>query len=180
MRPRLRSSGTTRRLAVSPVPRPRRRRGPPRSRSAAQQLLQPRPRVFCRSLRSTLVALLVGLAIAGPATASRPVRLDIPRLGLDVALTRDLAYGPKVYYRDRDTVAIAGHRTTHTHPFLYLPRLRRGDAIFLGAKKYLVRRSAVVRPWQIWVLRYRGLVLSACHPAGSSAYRYVVFAAPAR
>lgn len=179
---RLRSSGRSRRPAVSLVPRPRGRRRPPRSRSGAQQLLQPRPRyrVFCRSLRSTLIALLVGLAIAGPATASRPVRLDIPRLGLDVALTRDLAYGPKMYYRDRDTVAIAGHRTTHTHPFLYLPRLRRGDAIFLGAKKYLVRRSAVVRPWQTWVLRYRGLVLSACHPAGSSAYRYVIFAAPTR
>ncbi len=123
---------------------------------------------------------MVGLAIAGPATASPPTRLHIPRLGLDVALARTLAHGPAQYYRDRDTVAIAAHRTTHKHPFLYLPRLRRGDPIFLGARKYVVRRAAIVRPWQIWVLRYRGLVLSACHPAGSSAYRYVVFAAPAR
>src|SRR5204863_4801287 len=120
------------------------------------------------SLRSTLIALLVGLAIAGPATASRPARLDIPRLGVDVALARDLAYGPKVYYRDRDTVAIAGHRTTHTHPFLYLPRLRRGDAIFLGASTYIVRRSAVVRPWEIRFMRFGGIVVSVCLDAGRS------------
>jgi sortase (surface protein transpeptidase) len=136
--------------------------------------------VLFRSLRNTLLALVVGLAIAGPATASPPTRLHIGRLGLDVALARNLANGPRLYYRDSDTIAIAGHRTTHTHPFLHLPRLRRGDAIFLGRSKYVVRRKAIVRPWQIWVLRYRGLVLSACHPAGSSAYRYVVFAALTR
>jgi sortase (surface protein transpeptidase) len=136
--------------------------------------------VFFRSLRSTLVALVVGLAIAGPATASPPMRLHIPRLGLDVPLARNLANGPRLYYRDRDTIAIAGHRTTHTRPFLHLPRLRRGDTIFLAARKYTVRRAVIVRPWQIWVLRYRGLVLSACHPAGSSGHRYVVFAAPTR
>ena len=49
-----------------------------------------------------------------------------------------------------------------------------------SGSKYVVHRKAIVRPWQIWVLRYRGLVLSACHPAGSSAYRYVVFAALTR
>jgi sortase (surface protein transpeptidase) len=136
--------------------------------------------VLFRSLRNTLLALVVALAIAGPATASPPTRLHIGRLGLDVALARNLANGPRLYYRDSDTVAIAGHRTTHTHPFLHLPRLRRGDAIFLGGSKYIVRRMAIVRTWQTWVLRYRGLVLSACHPAGSSAYRYVVFAAPTR
>jgi sortase (surface protein transpeptidase) len=136
--------------------------------------------VFFRSLRSTLVLLVVGLAIASPATASAQTRLQIPRLELDAVLGRTLADGPKLYFRDRDTVAIAGHRTTHTRPFLNLPRLRRGDTIFLGARKYVVRSAAIVRPWQVWVLRYRGLVLSACHPAGSSKYRYVVFAVLAR
>ena len=99
----------------------------------------PRCPVFFRSLRSTLVLLVAGLAIASPATASAQTRLQIPRLELDVVLARTLADGPKLYFRDRDTVAIAGHRTTHTRPFLYLPRLRRGDTIFLGAKK--VRRA---------------------------------------
>jgi hypothetical protein len=151
-----------------------------RRRRGRTRLPRSRYPVFFRLLRSMLVAIVVGLVIASPTLASPPTRLHIARLGLDVALARALADGPKLYYRDRDTLAIAGHRTTHTRPFLHLPRLRRGDAIFLGARKYVVRRAAIVRPWQIWVLRYRGLVLSACHPAGSSAYRYVVFAAPAR
>jgi sortase (surface protein transpeptidase) len=127
-----------------------------------------------------LLFVLGGVAPLPPATAAAQTRLQIPRLELDVVLARTLADGPKLYFRDPDTVAIAGHRTTHTRPFLYLPQLRRGDTIFLGARKYIVRSAAIVRPWQVWVLRYRGLVLSACHPAGSSTYRYVVFAALAR
>jgi hypothetical protein len=74
--------------------------------------------------------------------------------------------------------AAPGHRTTYTRPFNQLPKLRRGDLIRLGARSYRVRRTAVIRPWQVWVLRHRGLVLSACHPAGSAAFRYVVVAAP--
>jgi sortase (surface protein transpeptidase) len=130
-----------------------------------------------RSLSRALVVLVAGLAFAGPATSARSTMLVIPRLGLDVAIQPDLSEGPTVYYRDSDTVAIAGHRTTHTHPFLHLPDLRRGDKIQLGDAHYVVRRSRIVRPSQLWVLRYSGLVLSACHPAGSAHFRYVVFAA---
>ncbi len=131
-----------------------------------------------RSPSSTIVALLAGLALAGPAGAA-PARLVIPRLGLDLALTANLADGPQVFYRDADTIAIAAHRTTHTHPFLHLPNLRRGDAIAVAGIGYRVRKTVIVRPWQTWVLRYRGVVLSACYPAGSAAYRIVVLAAPA-
>lgn len=133
-----------------------------------------------RSLRRTLVLTFVlGLALAGPGTASS-VRLEIPKLGLDVAVAKQLNDGPTVYYRDADTIGIAGHRTTYTRPFNQLPRLRRGDLIRLGGRAFRVRSTAVIRPWQVWVLRHRGLVLSACHPAGSAAYRFVVVAAPAR
>jgi sortase (surface protein transpeptidase) len=136
--------------------------------------------VSFRSLRRTLVLTFVlGLALAGPGTASS-ARLEIPRLGLDVAVAKQLYAGPTVYYQDADTIGIAGHRTTYTRPFNQLPRLRRGDLIRLGGRAYRVRRTAVIRPWQVWVLRHRGLVLSACHPAGSAAYRFVVVAAPAR
>ena len=124
------------------------------------------------------LALAAGLALASPAGAAG-ARLQIPRLALDVPLAAQLAEGPKLFYRDADTLAIAGHRTTHSHPFLHLPRLRRGDRIRVGGKSYVVRRSTVVRPREVWVLRYRGLVLSACHPAGSARLRFVVFAAPA-
>jgi len=132
-----------------------------------------------RSLLSTLLVGAVGLALAGPAAASpQSATLVIPRLGLDVRLAASLSEGPYAYYQDDDTLAIAGHRTTYGRPFSRLPMLRRGDKIRVDGAVFVVRRSAVVRPWEIWILRFRGLVLSACHPAGSAAYRYVVFAAP--
>ena len=121
----------------------------------------------------------VGLALAGPTgAASLGATLVIPRLGLDARLAPSLNEGPYAYYQDRDTLAIAGHRTTYSRPFAALPLLRRGDKIRVDGLVFVVRRSAVVRPWETWILRFRGVVLSACHPAGSAAYRYVVFAAP--
>lgn len=137
--------------------------------------------MFFRSRCSALAAAVVvaGLTLVGPATAAAPPMLRIPRMGLDVALAPDLSYGPHLYYRSSTTVAIAGHRTTHTHPFRNLQLLTRGDAIWVGRTLYRVRRTVVVRPWQVWVLHYKGLVLSACTPPGSAAYRLVVLAARA-
>jgi len=129
--------------------------------------------------------MVVGLALAGPTTASAAApqtgtTLSIPRLGLQVQLALgSLDEGPYAYYQDSDTLAVAGHRTTHSRPFSRLPLLRRGDEIRVGGVRFRVRRSAVVRPWETWILGFRGLVLSTCHPAGSAAFRYVVFAAPA-
>jgi sortase A len=134
--------------------------------------------VSFRSLRRTLGAVVVlGLALAGPGAASG-ARLVIPKLGLNVAVAKQLNHGPTVYFRDADTIGVAGHRTTYTRPFNQLPKLRRGDLIRYGGQAYRVRRKAIIRPWEVWVLRYKGIVLSACHPAGSAAYRFVVIAAP--
>jgi sortase (surface protein transpeptidase) len=102
----------------------------------------------------------------------------IPKLGLNVAVANELNSGPTVYFRDANTIGVAGHRTTYTRPFNQLPRLHRGDMIRYAGKRYRVRRTAIIRPWEVWVLRYKGIVLSACHPAGSAAYRFVVIAAP--
>jgi sortase (surface protein transpeptidase) len=133
-----------------------------------------------RTLASTSVLVVVlGLALASPGAASG-ARLVIPRLGLDVAVGKRLDDGPQLYYRDVDTIGIAGHRTTYTRPFHKLPNLRRGDLIRLDRRVFRVRKTAVVRPWEVWVLRHRGLVLSACHPAGSAAFRFVVVAEPVR
>lgn len=132
-----------------------------------------------RSLLSALLAAVVGLALAGPTAASpQGSNLVIPRLGLHTRLAPSLNQGPYAYYQDSDTLAVAGHRTTHSHPFSRLPLLRRGDRIRVDDVVFVVRRTAVVRPWETWILRFRGVVLSACHPAGSAAYRFVVFAAP--
>jgi len=126
------------------------------------------------------LAVALGLAFASPSVAAPATpHIVIPRIGLDAPLSRTLDGGPTVYYRDADTLAIAGHRTTWSHPFNRLPALHRGDVIRVGKKVFRVRRATIVRPWQTWIVGYRGLVLSTCYPAGSDAYRYVVFAAPA-
>lgn len=127
--------------------------------------------------RTSVPIVVLGLALAGPGAASAS-RLVIPRLGLDVPVAKRLEQGPQVYYRDGDTIGIAGHRTTYTRPFHSLPNLHRGDVIKLGSARFRVRRTVIVRPWQVWILRWRGLVLSACHPAGSAAHRFVVLASP--
>lgn len=136
-----------------------------------------------RSLRSALIVAVVGLALASPTAAAPSISttqgstLVIPRLGLHTRLAPSLNQGPLAYFQDADTLAIAGHRTTHNRPFSRLPELRPGDRIIVDDVVFVVRRTAIVRPWETWILRYRGVVLSACHPAGSAAYRYVVFAA---
>jgi sortase (surface protein transpeptidase) len=135
--------------------------------------------VSFRTRASAVVAVVaLGLAFAGPGAATPPTRLVIPRLGLNLPLSPYLDGGPTVYYRDADTIAIAGHRTTWSHPFGRLDQMHRGDIIRVGERRFRVRRLLTVRPWETWIVRYRGLVLSTCHPAGSDAYRLVVFAAP--
>ena len=54
---------------------------------------------------------------------------------------------------------------------------KKGKAVEVGKRVFRVRKTLTVRPWETWIVHYKGLVLSTCHPAGSDAYRYVVFAA---
>jgi LPXTG-site transpeptidase (sortase) family protein len=120
--------------------------------------------------------------------------LTVPRLDTRLPVyegtaQRVLAKGPG-HYRGTSlpgqagTVAIAGHRVTHTHPFLKINLIRRGDVIVMttrrGTFRYRVNAMHVVLPTATWVL-FRGrklqrLVLTACHPPHSSRYRYVVMA----
>jgi sortase (surface protein transpeptidase) len=134
-----------------------------------------RSRVRFRVLLSSgLVVVVAGLALAGPATAAT---LFIPRIGLLAEVnTRSIDAGPMAYFRDADTVAIAGHRTTHSRPFYNLDRLRKRDLVRALGVNYYVTKKIVVRPWEIWPLNHAGLVLSACTPRGSAAYRLVIVA----
>ena len=66
-----------------------------------------------RTRASTVIAAVsLGLALAGPGGAAPAPHIVIPRLGLDMALSRRSTAGRTVYYRDSDTLAIAAHRTT--------------------------------------------------------------------
>lgn len=141
-------------------------------------------------LRSLLVlTLMIGVMLAvWPVSSTSAVsnfRIVIPRIGLNAPLSyTTLDYGPEVYFQDSNTLMIAGHRVTHTHPFYYINDLKAGDSIWIDFGKhhnrYIVKKHAIYTPAQAGHLSwYPGLVLSACHPRHYDTYRYVVFARPA-
>ena len=87
---------------------------------------------------------------------------------------------------DGDTVAIAGHRTTHTHPFLDLDKLESGDDVYVRwegiAHRYVVSGRRIVSSKNVHIADARGhevLLLTACTPKGSARQRIVIYAQPA-
>jgi sortase A len=119
--------------------------------------------------------------------------LSIPRLHFDETVHQGvaasvLALGPGHYPStvlpgQAGTTAFAGHRVTHTHPFLNINLLRRGDVITVktrwGRFRYKVYRERIVSPTDVGILSnvgYQQLVLTACHPPHTALKRYVVFA----
>jgi sortase A len=137
-------------------------------------------------------------ALSRPAPAVRPAagavigRLIIPRLGLNLLVRQGtssavLAGGPGHYPATSlpgggGTIGVAGHRVTHTHPFLHLNRLRANDTIVFETTRRYVYRVFMMRilpPHQTWPLHRRAteqLVLTACHPPRTARSRIVVFA----
>jgi sortase A len=137
---------------------------------------------------------------AGLGTIRIPaIRLVAPltQAGLDIYTQKwppELNAGP-AHYPDTalpwqpGTVAIAGHRVTHTRPFRWLNQLRRGESIILntprGVYRYQVIRLEIVSPTATWVLGWGGprghrLVLTACNPPGFAYQRIVAFAVSER
>ena len=84
-----------------------------------------------------------------------------------------------------DTIAIAGHRTTHSHPFYFLERLQRGDRINIDYRgrryAYRVSQSRVISAANLHIadaVGHERLLLTACTPRGSAQFRLVVEALP--
>lgn len=119
--------------------------------------------------------------------------LSIPRLHFDQTAHQGvaasvLALGPGHYPSSSlpgqpGTTAFAGHRVTHTHPFLNINLLRLGDVITVSTRwgrfRYKVYRERIVSPTDVAILSnagYQQLVLTACHPPHTALKRYVVFA----
>jgi sortase A len=78
-------------------------------------------------------------------------------------------------------IVLAGHRTTHTSPFLRVAELVPGDEIILsdttGRYTYHVTGTQVVPNTALWIVDQhpgRTLTIFTCHPIGSSAERFVV------
>lgn len=139
-----------------------------------------------RTLRNIAV-LIAGLLITGsPAFAS--LHINIPRLHLKSNVnyvSQDL--GPRLYYEDRNTVAIAGHRVTPwrqqgwSHGAFYdIDKLKIDDFVYLRFHHYInvYRVNHIylhINPNRAqYFVKFPGLVLSACTPKHYATYRYVV------
>ncbi len=150
-----------------------------------------------RAAAAAVAALVCALGFAAGGTAAHGAglpsdRLIIPRLHLDEPLGTSIDAGPAYYPGSARpgepyTIAIAGHRTTHTRPFWALNLLSRGDRIVIISNgkrhSYVVARLRVVAPTDWGVARDRGherVILSTCTPRFSARARLVVFASVAR
>jgi sortase A len=127
--------------------------------------------------------------IAIPALGLRaPIRQLPPLGGGKHVLDESVGHLPSTYGPGMGgTVALFGHRVTPTlglahGPFRYIDRLDRGDRIIVrmpyGRYVYSVQDHRVVRAnaWAAFKAKLDGevLLLAACHPPGSAAFRYVV------
>jgi LPXTG-site transpeptidase (sortase) family protein len=129
--------------------------------------------------------------------APRPIRVDalpavisIPRLHLKAQIGTTLDRGPAWWPvtgrpGGGDTIAVAGHRTTHTRPFYWLERVRPGDSIYIRwhgrVHAYKASGRRILSAKQLHIGDARGhevLLLSACTPRGSARQRIVVYAWP--
>ena len=79
-------------------------------------------------------------------------------------------------------MVIAGHRVSHTHPFLHINDLGVGDEVFFSASgkkyRYEVTGTEIVDPNAIRIVDptpTATATLFACHPPGSTAYRWVTY-----
>ena len=162
-------------------------------------------RLLVLAAATALLVVPPGLASGGrgavPRTGDVLGTLVIPKLGVrapmlegtqPVQLNRGPSHYPWTWLPgEGETVAVAAHRTTRGAWFRRIDELERGDAIYVvmrprfGGRSFRYRvtgRRAVRANAGRTLVRDIGLerlILTACHPPGSSAFRYAVFARPA-
>ena len=117
-------------------------------------------------------------------------RIEIPKLGIDMAffegvtlstLDRGPGHWPGTALPGQPgNVVIAGHRVSHTRPFRYIDKLSDGDQVIftVGGKRftYAVTGTEIVTPNRIDIVDQTSqptATLFACHPPGSTQYRWV-------
>lgn len=132
---------------------------------------------------------------APPDGATEPLQaigeIAIARLGIDETLYEGITlgtldHGPghwpgSAMPGDVGNVVIAGHRVSHSRPFRYLDRLQNGDEVVFtvdGRRSvYVVTGHEIVTPDRVDIAEPTSTptaTLFACHPPGSTRYRYVV------
>jgi len=117
--------------------------------------------------------------------------IEIPKIGLVHPIYEGISLnsidlGPShwpgtAFPGEAGNAVFAGHRVTHTHPFLRINELVPGDAVIFtvgGLRSvYDVTGSQVVRPSETWIADQTSTptaTLFGCHPPHSATYRYVV------
>jgi sortase A len=109
---------------------------------------------------TTSIATVLGTAKPIPAEEEAVLRLEIPRMGLNrivvegataSALTKGPGHFPETPLPGQlGNAAIAGHRTTHLHPFFDIDKLQPGDEIIVttlnGRYVYHVTGTEIVDP----------------------------------
>ena len=139
---------------------------------------------------------------ARPGTAPPPINLDfgarnaigrveIPKIGVSQPMFEGidldvLANGPghwpgTAMPGDAGNTVVAGHRVTHSHPFLDIDQLQPGDQVVFttaaGRFVYAVTQFFVVTPNDTWIANPTSeptMTLFACHPKHQKTHRYVV------
>jgi sortase A len=118
-------------------------------------------------------------------------RIEIPRISLDRPVYEGITLGTldngpghwpgSAMPGQIGNVVVAGHRVSHSGPFRNIDQLQPGDEVVLttadGRFVYVVSGSEVVEPTAIEVIDQTPAAtatLFACHPPGSTKYRYIV------
>ncbi|TML29726.1 MAG: class E sortase [Actinobacteria bacterium] len=154
-----------------------------------------------RKVSSIIAVALVGLVVALPATAGRSSAqetISIPKIGVTAKIGTLLSRGAIYWKRvgrpgQGTTIAIAAHDITPVPgfrghgPFHDIDRLARGDKVTVthAGKRYAYRVTGqrVIPGTNRHIAdltRYERLLLTTCWPRGSSKYRLVVYARPAK
>jgi len=144
---------------------------------------------------------------AAPTTVSQPVNVPadpyaaepivhigsirIPKIGLvsdayEGITLRNIDLGPSHWPGtalpgQNGNAVFAGHRVTHTHPFLHIDQLVPGDQVIFTIDNvtttYVVTGHEIVTPDDLAIVRQTSTptaTLFACHPPHWATYRYVV------
>ncbi|MBV8691317.1 MAG: class E sortase [Actinobacteria bacterium] len=117
--------------------------------------------------------------------------IEIPKIGLVSPIyhgitMRNIDLGPShwpgtAFPGENGNAVFAGHRVTHTHPFLHIDQLVNGDLVYFTVQgvrtTYTVTGHEIVKPTELRITDQTPTptaTLFGCHPPHFATYRYVV------
>jgi sortase A len=117
--------------------------------------------------------------------------MEIPKIGLVTPIfhgitMRNIDLGPShwpgtAFPGENGNAVFAGHRVTHTHPFLHIDQLVDGDLVYFTVQgtrtTYVVTGHEVVTPQTMRIVDQTPTptaTIFGCHPPHQATYRYVV------